>query len=82
MSVEEIKEVAKKTVGTKQTLRAVKENRALKVFIAKDAQRHVYEPLLRLCEEKKVPVVWVDTMVELGQACGIEVGCASVAILK
>jgi len=82
MELEEFKKAAQKTVGTKQTLRAVKEDRALKVFIARDAQAHVYEPLLKMCAEKKVPVVWVESMMELGRACEIEVGCASAAILK
>lgn len=72
----------KKTVGTKQTLKALDKGLAKKVFIASDAERHVVKPLILICREKGVPVIGVDTMKNLGKACGIEVGCASAAIIE
>lgn len=72
----------KKIIGTKQTLKALDKGLAIKVFIASDAERHVIKPLVQLCQEKGVPVVTVDTMKNLGKACGIEVGCASAAIIE
>lgn len=73
---------SKKTVGTKQTLKAVQKGIAIKVFIAKDAEPHVVMPVYDLCLEKNIEVVKADSMAELGRACGIDVGTASVAIVE
>jgi len=72
----------KKTVGTKQTLKALEKGLAKKVFIASDAEQHVVKPLLRHCQDKGIPYEMVDTMKNLGKACGIEVGCASAAVVE
>lgn len=80
--VERLKSARKKTVGTKQTTKAVSRGVAQLVYIARDAEEKVTAPLLRLCEEKGVEVVFVDSMAELGKACGIKVGAASAAILR
>ena len=73
---------AKKSIGTKQTLKALQKGSALEVFIAEDAESHVVAPLYELCTEKNCPVHKVETMAALGKACGIDVGTASVAMLK
>ena len=52
------------------------------VYIAEDAERCITSPLLRICEEKGFEIVYVDSMKELGKACGIKVGAATAAILK
>lgn len=71
-----------KTVGSKQTLKALKKGLAKEVFVAENAERHVIGPVLAACREKGVPVVRVDSMKTLGKACGIKVGCASAAIVE
>ncbi len=71
-----------KTVGTKQTIKALKKDQAITVYIAENAERNIIEPILAACREKQVPVVRVDSMKTLGKACGIKVGCASAAIIK
>ena len=71
-----------KLVGAKQTRRAVNDGRALRVFLAKDADPRVTEPVESLCAEKGVPVVKDHTMKELGSACGIAVGSAVAALVK
>ncbi|SHH76485.1 LSU ribosomal protein L7AE [Caloranaerobacter azorensis DSM 13643] len=73
---------AKKVVGTKQAKRAVINDKAKIVFVAKDADRHVVDDLIKMCEEKSIEIVYVDSMKELGSACGIELKAASAAILK
>jgi len=73
---------AKKTVGTKETMKAVQSGKASTVFLAADAESHVTQPLLQLCARRQVPVVHVDSMRELGQLCGIEVGAASAAVVE
>ncbi|MGI6551697.1 MAG: 50S ribosomal protein L7Ae-like protein [Clostridia bacterium] len=81
MPLERVKKAKKKTIGTKQTLKAVQKGQAIAVFVARDADDRVIEPLLKLCEEKMLEVVTVESMKELGKACNIDVGAASVAIL-
>ncbi|MFA7467079.1 MAG: ribosomal L7Ae/L30e/S12e/Gadd45 family protein [Desulfotomaculaceae bacterium] len=71
-----------KTVGTKQTIKALKREPVKTVYVAENAERHVIEPILAACREKQVPVVRVDSMKTLGKACGIKVGCAVAAIVQ
>lgn len=69
-------------IGTKQAIKALKENRVKEVVIAEDADVRVTNKVLILAEELKVPVSKVASMKKLGQACGIEVGASAVAIKK
>lgn len=71
----------KRTVGTKQTQKAVEKGQAQVVYIARDAEEKVTSPLIRLCEEKDIEVIYVESMQELGKICGIKVGAASAAIV-
>ncbi|WP_027365857.1 ribosomal L7Ae/L30e/S12e/Gadd45 family protein [Desulfotruncus alcoholivorax] len=71
-----------KTVGTKQTIKAIKKNLALVVYVADNAESHVIDPIIRACEEKKIPYIRVDSMKLLGKACGINVECATAAITE
>ena len=73
---------AHKVVSTKQTLKALEAGRAGLVYIAKDADTHVTNPVKENCERLGVEVVYVDTMAELGRACGIDVGAAVACLLK
>ncbi|OPX84432.1 MAG: Ribosome-associated protein L7Ae-like protein [Pelotomaculum sp. PtaB.Bin104] len=81
MAFEQLLSARKKTVGAKQTLKAIERGSAKVVFIAKNADRHVVEPILQMCAEKDVQVNQVDSMQALGRACGIEVGCAAAAVI-
>lgn len=81
MPYERLRKAVKKTIGTKQTMKAVQRNAATLVYVAKDAEPHVVDPLINLCKEKGIEVVTVDSMKELGKACGIEVGSASAAVI-
>ena len=71
----------KKVVGLKQTRRAVTEGFAEKVYVARDADPALTEPLLHLCRSKGVCAEEVRSMKELGQACAISVGTAAAAVL-
>lgn len=82
MPVSSLVSAKKKSVGTKQTIKALEKGLAKKVFVASDAEQHVVKPIIRHCQEKGVPVVTVDSMKDLGKACGIEVGCASAALIE
>lgn len=81
MLYERIRAAKARTVGTKQTVKAVEKGLAQVVFVARNADERVVDPLVRLCQERGVEVAWADDMAALGKACGIEVGTASAAIL-
>ncbi len=82
MPLEALQTTRKKTVGTKQTMKAVQKGLVQEVFVAKDADKRLVALLTNLCREKNIPVTLVPTMKELGKACGIQVGAASAAMLK
>lgn len=82
MPYERLLKARKKTVGSKQTLKSIERGQAVAVFIAGNAERHVIDPIIRICKAKGVELVEVETMLVLGKACGIEVGCASAAVLE
>ena len=69
-------------VGTKQFKKALRDDRALKAYLAENADPAVTEPIEMMCKEQQIPVIWVRTMKELGQACGIEVGAAAVTAVR
>jgi len=82
MPLKRLTTAKKKTVGTKQTVKAIEKGLAKTVFVAEDADAHITNPIVSLSNEKGIPIVYADTMKNLGKACGIEVGCASAAVLE
>jgi large subunit ribosomal protein L7A len=66
-------------VGMKQLRKALKNDRAQRVFLAENADPAITEPLAQMCDEKQIPITWVPNMADLGRACGIEVGAAAAA---
>lgn len=73
---------AAKVVGVKQSKKAIRDGNAQTVFVADDAEQRVIRPIRDLCCEMGVPLAEVPTMVELGDAAGIDVGAAVVTLLK
>ncbi len=78
----EILKGSNKAIGIKQTLKAVENKTAVKVFIAKDADEKITGNLRELCLTNAIEIVYVDTMKQLGKAVGIEVGASTVCILR
>jgi len=72
----------KRAIGTKQVTKAVAKGMARAVYVARDAEERVVGPLKQLCYEKGIELFEVESMKELGRACGIEVSSASAAILE
>lgn len=72
----------KKTVGIRETSKAVEKDRVCKVYIAKDAERRVVFSLLEACKAKNIEVIEVASMEELGKACSVAVPAAAAALLK
>ena len=71
-----------KVIGIKQSMKAVEKDQVVSVYIAEDADSRMVLPLQQVCLARKIPVVNGNTMEELGEACGIDVGAAAIAILK
>lgn len=70
----------KKVIGLKQTIKHIKNGEGHCLYVAKDAEGKLINPIVKLAEEKLVKIVYVDTMKELGILCGIDVG-ATVALI-
>ena len=69
-------------VGFKQALRAVKENRAAKIFLANDCESRISAPLEQAASAGETDIFYIDTMKELGAMCGIDVGASCAVVLK
>lgn len=80
MPLREIRDHAK-VIGTKQVNKALAKGQVHKVYLARDAESHITDPIRNLCQQKGIAVEMVDTMESLGKACGIEVGAAAVALI-
>ena len=69
-------------VGAKQLRKALNNGTARAVFLARNADPAMTEPLEALCELNHVSCAWVRSMEELGKACGIDVGAAAAAVAE
>lgn len=70
---------SKVVVGSKQLRKALENGRAKQVFLARNADPAITEPLAAVCVKNHIPCAWVHSMADLGQACGIDVGAAAAA---
>lgn len=69
--------------GTNETTKAVERANAKLVIIAEDVDPpEVVAHLPLLCEERKIPYVFVPNKEKIGQAIGIDVPAASAAIIQ
>lgn len=70
-----------KVVGVKQVRRALNAGRAKRLYLARDADPHLIQPLAEQAREQGVETFWLDSMKELGRGCGIAVGAAVAATI-
>ncbi|MEM3380781.1 MAG: 50S ribosomal protein L7Ae [Candidatus Bathyarchaeia archaeon] len=69
--------------GTNETTKAVERGVAKLVLIAEDVEPpQVVAHLPILCEERKIPYLFVPSKLELGRSAGIEVGSAAISIIE
>jgi large subunit ribosomal protein L7A len=68
--------------GYRQVLRALDSGTLLSAEIAKDTDPSIREKLLAALKEANVPYKFVDSKVELGKLCGINVGAAVAGVKK
>ncbi|WP_163971938.1 50S ribosomal protein L7ae-like protein [Oceanobacillus halotolerans] len=83
MSYEKVTQLRSRIIiGTKQTLKAMKNGDISEVYIADDANGQITQKVVNLAEELNIPCHRVDSMKKLGAACGIDVGASTAAIKK
>lgn len=71
-----------RVVGTKQVLRAIRDGKATRVFLCKDADDFLYRQVEAACGEQHVPITVMDSMEKLGKLCLVGVKTATAALLK
>ena len=72
----------KTVVGSKQLRKALDRGSVSFVILARNADPAITEPIEAICRRDDVPFAWVRDKLELGKACGIEVGAAAAAAVK
>ena len=85
MAIEQIRrEIGDRKVvaGAKQLRKALLSDGVFRVYLARNADPAITEPLEALCESKHIKYAWVKSMTDLGRACGIEVGAAAAAAIN
>jgi large subunit ribosomal protein L7Ae len=69
--------------GTNEVTKFVERGQASLVLIAENVEpEEIVAHLPMLCEEKKIPYVYVPDKLELGKASGIEISTASACIIN
>jgi large subunit ribosomal protein L7Ae len=82
-AVEMAKNTGKVRRGTNETTKAVERGKAQLVIIAEDVEpEEIVMHLPILCEEKKIPYIYVPGKLELGRSSGIDVSSAAVCIIE
>ncbi|WP_040203226.1 50S ribosomal protein L7ae-like protein [Neobacillus jeddahensis] len=82
MSYEKVLQAHKFVIGTKQTVKALREGNVIELVVADDAEQKVTAKVVEEALMVNVPILHVDSMKKLGKACGIDVGAATVAIIR
>ncbi len=68
--------------GTNETTKTVERAVAKLVVIAEDVDPpQVVAHLPILCDERKIPYLFVPSKLDLGRAAGLDVGCAAISVL-
>lgn len=73
---------SEKVVGTRRLVRAVLAGEISQVYLAKDADLFIVRQVKEACNQTNVRIFEVDTMKELGEACGVDVKTASAGIRR
>jgi large subunit ribosomal protein L7Ae len=81
--VQVAKDSGKVRKGTNESTKAIERAVARLVLIAEDVDPpQVVAHIPILCEERKIPYLFVPSKLDLGRAAGIDVGCAAVTVLE
>lgn len=75
-------EPQKRVAGVKQSRKAIREGRAVRVYLASDADPALTGPIAAECAAAGISVETGRTMAQLGRLCGIAVGASVAAELR
>lgn len=71
-----------KVVGTRRLVRAVLAGEISEVYLAQDADLFIVRQVKDACNQAGVRIVEVDSMKQLGEACGVDVKTAAAGIRR
>ena len=81
-AVEMAKKSGRVRRGVNETTKSIERSQAQLVVIAEDVEpEEIVMHLPTLCEEKKIPYIYVPSKLELGRSSGIDVSASAVAIV-
>lgn len=81
--ISKAKKGGKIKIGSNQVTKAIERGQAKLVLVAEDVNPpEIVMHLPLLCKEKEIPVGFVPTRKELGEAAGIEISTSSIAIVE
>lgn len=69
-------------IGLKQTLKAIQSGTAHRIYLASDCDDYIKKSVSEANAQKNLEIVYVNTMKELGEACGIDIGASTAAVIK
>ena len=69
-------------IGLKQTKKAVTAGLVQRLYLARNCDPMISEPLEDVAQRAGLQINYVDTMKELGAMCSINVGASCAAVLK
>ena len=77
------KDTGKLRKGTNETTKAIERAIAKIVIIAEDVEPpQVVAHLPILCDERKIPYLYVPSKLELGKLAGLDVGSAAISVVE
>jgi len=81
--VETARNTGKLRKGTNETTKAVDRGLAKLVVIANDVEpKEIVMHLPALCDEKKIPYVYVASKMDLGRSAGLDVPSAAIGVIE
>ena len=82
-ALEVARDTGKIKKGSNEATKAIERSAALIVLIGADVEpAEIVMHLAPLCEEKKIPYVFINKQNDIGAASGLDVGSAAAAIVK
>ncbi|MBI4399275.1 50S ribosomal protein L7ae [Candidatus Micrarchaeota archaeon] len=80
-AVQVAKDTGRIRKGSNESTKALEKGSAALVVIAEDVEpEEVVMHIPMICEERRVPFVYVPSKKELGKAAGLQVGCSTITI--
>jgi len=77
------KDTGKLRKGTNESTKAIERGIAKLVVIAEDVEPpQVVAHLPILCDERKIPYLYVPSKLELGKSAGLDVGSAAISVIE